>query len=92
VFHTTILSPFRQTDVHRPSFANPPPDLINGEEQYEVEAILNHRKIGRGYQYLIRWKNYSSSDDQWEQELHIKNANKILSDYKKKDKLRQTAI
>ena len=46
VFHTTLLSPFRQTDVHGPSFANPPPDLIDGEEQYEVEAILNHRKIG----------------------------------------------
>ena len=92
VFHATLLSPFRQTDVHGPSFANPPPDLINGEEQYEVEAILNHHKISRGYQYLIRWKNYSSGDDQWEPELHIKNADEILSDYKKKHKLRQTAV
>jgi len=46
IFHATLLSPFRQTDVHRPSFTNPPPDLIDGEEQYEVEAILNHCKIG----------------------------------------------
>ena len=34
----------------------PPPDLIEGEEEYEVEAIMNHKKWGRGYQYLIKWK------------------------------------
>jgi len=92
VFHATLLSLFRQTDVHGPSFSNPPPDLIDGEEEYEVEAILNHRKIGRGYQYLIRWKNYSSGDDSWEPESHIKNADDILTTYKKKHKLRHVSI
>jgi len=92
MFHATLLSLFRQTDVHGPSFSNPPPDLIDGKEEYEVEVILNHRKIGRGYQYLIRWKNYSSGDDSWEPESHIKNADEMLSTYKKKHKLRHISI
>jgi hypothetical protein len=32
----------------------PPPRIIGGEPEYEVEEILKHRKKGRGYQYLIK--------------------------------------
>jgi hypothetical protein len=35
----------------------PPPD-IEGEEVYEVEQILKHRKCGQGYEYLINWVGY----------------------------------
>ena len=45
----------------------PPPDLVDGEEEYEVEEILDSRKHGRGrkVQYLVKWKGYPSSDNQW---------------------------
>ena len=88
VFHASLLSPFNTTDVHGPSFANPPADLIDGKEEYEVEAILKHQKRGRGYQYLIRWKGYSLAEDKWEPAASITNADKILSAYKKKHKLK----
>jgi len=41
-------------------------DPIYGEPSYEVEAILNHRKTDNGYEYLVRWKNYTADDDSWE--------------------------
>ncbi len=46
----------------------PPPDLIDGENEYEVEAILNHRCHGksRTLQYLIKWSRYSHADNTWE--------------------------
>lgn len=88
VFHASLLSPFRTTNVHRPSFTNPPPDLIDGEEEYQVKAILKHQKRGRGYHYLIQWEDYSSADDKWEPKSSITNADKIISAYKKKHKLR----
>jgi hypothetical protein len=28
--------------THSPNFTRPPPDLIDGEEEYEVERIINH--------------------------------------------------
>src|SRR5258707_12678710 len=42
VFHVSLLSPYRETDAHRPNYSRPPPDLIEGEEEYEVEKIINH--------------------------------------------------
>jgi hypothetical protein len=44
VFHTSLLSPYLETKTHGPNFPQPPPDLIEGEEQYEVKAIAAHRK------------------------------------------------
>src|SRR6266545_7289786 len=68
VFHASLLSPYHETAQHRPNFFRPPPDLINGEEEYEVEQIRGHRRHGRsrGLQYLIKWKGYPESDNTWE--------------------------
>ena len=68
MFHASLLSPYRETTAHSPNFSQPPPDLINDEEQYEVEQIRNHRYFGRNrtLQYLIHWKGYPDSDDTWE--------------------------
>ncbi len=43
-FHAILLSPYRKTEIHRPNFKQPPPDLIEGEYKYEVEWILKHWK------------------------------------------------
>ena len=68
VFHTSLLSPYQETAAHGPNFSQPPPDLIDGEEEYEVERIVNHRCHGRArrLQYLIKWKGYPESDNTWE--------------------------
>jgi hypothetical protein len=42
VFHMSLLSPYHETTQHRPNFSRPPPDLIEGEAEYEVKAICNH--------------------------------------------------
>jgi hypothetical protein len=39
VFHASLLSPYHETTQHGLNFSQPPPDLIKGEEEYEVEAI-----------------------------------------------------
>ena len=46
VFHTTLLRQYKETDVYGVNFPQPPPDIIEGEEVYEVERILKHRKRG----------------------------------------------
>ena len=47
VFHADLLTPYHETKLHGPNFTKPPPDLINGEEEYEVKEILQSRKFGR---------------------------------------------
>jgi len=85
VFHGRLLTPYRKAYVHRKNFPEPLPDLVNGEEEYEVESIRDHRKRGKGYQYLVVWKRYS--DKMWESESNLKNASKILQSYKRRKNL-----
>ena len=68
VFHASLLSPYVETDAHRPNYSRLPPDLIGGEEFYEVEQIRDHRHHGcsRMLQYLIKWKGSPESDNTWE--------------------------
>ena len=67
VFHVDLLTPYNETDFHGPNFQWPPPDLIDGAEEYEVEKILDSRRHGRGrkMQYLVKWNGYPDSDNQW---------------------------
>ena len=64
----------------------PPPDLINGEEEYEIEEVLQSRKHGKGHkvQYLVKWKGYPDSENQWVDwdDLH---ADEALADFKRKN-------
>jgi len=42
VFHASLLTPYVETVEHGENYSRPPPDMIEGEEQYEVEAIQAH--------------------------------------------------
>src|SRR5882757_8318173 len=68
VFHASLLTAFRESPAHGPNYSRPPPDLVDEDPEYEVEAIINHRFFGqrRRLQYLIKWKGYPHSDNTWE--------------------------
>jgi hypothetical protein len=53
--------------MHGPNFTQPTPELINGEEEYSVEKILDSRHFGkrRRLQYLVKWEGYPDSDNMW---------------------------
>ena len=44
VFHASLLLPYHETKTHGPNFTKPPPDLVEGEEEYKIEAIMSHKK------------------------------------------------
>ena len=68
VIHTTLLLPYHENNIHRTNYPSPPPDLIKGEHEYEVEAIIAHKRQGRGHIHLIKWKGYPTGDNSWEPE------------------------
>ena len=65
IFHSLLLIPYKETPEHRAQFQHPLPELIDNEEEYKVEDIINHRYHGKQcqLQYLIHWRGYSAADD-----------------------------
>ena len=82
VFHMSLLTSYKETDIYGPNFIEPPPDIIEGKPEWEVEQILKERTFGRWKkkQYLIHWKGYSPAHDSW---VNIKdlNAPELLAEF-----------
>uniref|UniRef100_A0A8C5MC00 Gypsy retrotransposon integrase-like protein 1 n=1 Tax=Leptobrachium leishanense TaxID=445787 RepID=A0A8C5MC00_9ANUR len=64
VFHVSLLKPW--TPPLGPSVTPPPPTLVDGESEYEIESILDSRYRGRRLEYLLHWKGYGPEERSWE--------------------------
>uniref|UniRef100_A0A0W0FVC2 Reverse transcriptase-rnase h-integrase n=1 Tax=Moniliophthora roreri TaxID=221103 RepID=A0A0W0FVC2_MONRR len=85
VFHAGLLSRYKETDVHGPNFLEPPPDIVEGQEEYEVEAIIGHQPKKKNQppkEYLVSWKGYDSSHNQWLKPAGLKHSMELYLEYK----------
>lgn len=64
VFHVSLLEPYYQRTGETPHVIQP--DLIDGQESWEVLDILDKRTRKGTDEYLIRWKGFGPADDSWE--------------------------
>ena len=84
VFHMDLLTPYIETQAYGENYPQPPPEIIDGEEEYEVELIIDDRYIRQGWkrkrQFLVKWKGYPQSENSWvsEEDMH---ALGLLADY-----------
>ena len=87
VFNVSQLRPYNDPAGSFPgrSVDPSPPVVVDGEEEYEVEAILLHRDVaGRDRprrEYLVKWLGYSELDNTWEPEDHLNNAQEAVDRY-----------
>jgi hypothetical protein len=68
--------------------ARPPPVIVEDEEEYEVEAIADHRRINNKMEYLLQWQGYPREDWTWEPESELAHCKDILNKYKRDHGLR----
>jgi hypothetical protein len=62
----------------------PPPDLdVEGEEVFEVEAILAKRynKRRKRHEWRIKWKGYGIEQTTWEPMEHLRNSQTLLDSF-----------
>ena len=59
----------------------PSPMMVEGHEEYEVEAILRHKGKGAWRLYQVFWKGFPITEANWQPELHLANAPQVLEEY-----------
>ena len=83
VFNKALLTPYKppvypQQQLPRPA----PPVIVEGDEEYEVDKILDSQMKNSKFQYLVRWKDYPARVDwTWEPESNIMHAPEVRKDF-----------
>jgi len=60
------------------------PVEVEGVEEWEVEKILNKKKIRGVEKYLVQWKGFMAEEDIWERKENLKNAEEALEEFKER--------
>lgn len=84
VFHVSLLKPF-VIDPYKRGYERPPPELVDGAEEYEVERIVDKRvkTIGKRtkIEYLVKWKDYPAYENTWEPIENLTNCKELLREF-----------
>lgn len=66
VFPVVKLTPMPPDPFPGRHAARPPdPEIIDDVEHFEIEKILDSRRRYRRMEYLVKWKGYNDSHNQW---------------------------
>jgi len=69
--------------VERQKKIPPKPVIIEGEEEFKVEKILNKRTIRGKEKFLVRWKGYMTEEDTWENRENLENAKELVEEFER---------
>jgi hypothetical protein len=83
VFHVSYLEPYYQGIQSELNEEMPPPELVNDQEEYEVEEILDQKLRKGEKRYLVKWKGWSDDYNQWVLEQDMENAPELRRRYER---------
>ncbi|QRW23694.1 Retrotransposable element Tf2 protein [Rhizoctonia solani] len=82
VFYVGLLSR-AHISPSQPFPEKPPPETIEGEEEYEVEQIIDSKRQRGKWFYLIKWKGYGPEDNSWEPEELLEHSQEEIQRFNK---------
>ena len=93
MFHANLITPYKEMAIYGLNYSWPLPDLVDGEEEFEVEQILDMKQMERGRKthFLVKWKGYPTSDNSWEPERNI-NADELIAEFKQSLRPKKTKV
>lgn len=83
VFHASLLEPQTEDIIEDFKQPKPPPEIVQGEEEWVVEKICDFKKSRGKRYYLVHWLGYDESDRTWEPASNLKNAPEIVKKFHK---------
>ena len=88
VFHVSLLEPYHKNTIPGRVQPTPPPILVDGFEEFEVEEILDSRIHRNRLQYFVDWVGYKPSERSWEPVDCLENAHEAIARFHSKYPLR----
>ena len=70
-----------QKDPKAPNHPEPPPDIIEGEPEWEVESIVDIRFIYGKLQFLVKWLGWFDAENSWEDEANLEHSQDIINNF-----------
>ncbi len=80
VFHVNLLEKVTPDNFDRAPHPVPPV-VVDGQEEWEVEKILNSKRERNRIKYLVRWTGHGQQEDSWEPAVHLANAKELLQKF-----------
>jgi hypothetical protein len=79
VFHVSLLEPYHENPI--PERHQEPPALvkIEGQEEFEVQEVLDSKKIRGKFLYLVFWRGYPPSEATWEPAGNLVHAQDLVN-------------
>jgi hypothetical protein len=82
VFHTSLLTPFKEYTEDPRSQPPPPPIVVDDNEEYEIERIVDRRVRYKKVQYLVKWAGYDLDEkNDWIHEDGLVHAQELVNDF-----------
>lgn len=66
VFHVSLLEPYNPNTFENRTQEPPPPIIVEGEQEFEINKILDSKLNRNKLLYLVDWKGYPPSERTWE--------------------------
>ena len=84
-FHISLLEPYNNNPIPGHIQPPPPPVIINEQEEYEIEQVLDSKKLYNKIYYRAKWKGYSHEHDQeWYPAENFENSPELTQDFHKR--------
>jgi hypothetical protein len=76
VFHISLLEPSQLTSTTIPAHIQPPPlpIILDDEEEWEVEEIVDSRRHRGKIQYRVKWTGFHDPDTTWYPTENVRNS------------------
>ncbi|ESK81337.1 hypothetical protein Moror_16719 [Moniliophthora roreri MCA 2997] len=81
VFHVGLLSPYKEMEEHGANFLEPSLDIIEGHKEFKIEAIIGYKPRKYLKKFLVSWKRYDSSHNEWKKKAELEHAMELYLEY-----------